>query len=167
MDNFLDGPEFDFINSKDKCFIYDFNQAMNHVGYDFGGTIGSGYCWGRYMLIYAKTGVKSKKVVARIYIRENGLVLRMYFSGIDRHRAFLERAPDFIQEPFIGPIGDCHHCHNEKDGLCKFRKTYCLHNLFIEKCNGLTFEFSNPDSSRLKHYMGLFCEFYPSRIFTR
>lgn len=164
MDNFLDGPDFDFIKPQDKGFIYDFNKAMNRLGYDFGGTIGSGYCWGRYMLIYAKTGTKNKKVVARIYVRENGLVLRMFFSGIDRHRAFLEIAPDFIQEPFVGPHGDCQHCHNEKDGMCKFRKTYSLHNRSIEKCNGLTFEFSNPDSSRLVHYLDLFRKFYPSRI---
>ena len=38
------------------------------------------------MIIYTKAGVKSKKSYARIYLRENDLILRMYFSSVDGQR---------------------------------------------------------------------------------
>lgn len=112
------------------------------------------------MIIYAKTGVKSKKVAARIYIRDDGIVLRLFLSQIDKHRAFIENAQPFIKEVFTGSHGNCRHCHNEKEGQCRFRKTYTLHNTQFEKCNGITFEFLNPDTKKLPAYMGLLKEFY-------
>ena len=44
----------------------------------FGGKIGSGYCWGKYMVIYRKSGVKSENVYARIYMRDADIVLRLF-----------------------------------------------------------------------------------------
>ncbi|MDD5191193.1 MAG: hypothetical protein PHE50_09155, partial [Dehalococcoidales bacterium] len=121
----------------------------------------SGYVWGRYMIIYSKGGVKGKPVAARIYLREKGIVLRLFLNRIDEHRAYLEQAPLFILEPFINEHGRCHHCKNDKAGQCKFRKTYTLHNNLIEKCNGFTFEFPQPDLHKLPDYLGLLAEFYP------
>ncbi|MPN59241.1 hypothetical protein SDC9_206962 [bioreactor metagenome] len=135
---------------------------MREIGYESGG-IGPGFCWGRYMIIYVKAGVKSKKVAARIYIRDNGIVLRLFLSEIDKHKAFIENAPDFIRLPFVGDYGSCGHCHNEKQGICKFRKTYHLENRLIEKCNGITFEYEKPDIGKLPDYMALLKEFYPVR----
>ena len=115
------------------------------------------------MIIYSKIGVKSKQVAARIYIRENSIILRLFLNKIDKHREYIENAQDFIKEVFTGEHGKCNHCHNDKGGICKFRKTYTLENNCIEKCNGVTFEFWAPNLEKLPGYMGLLKEFYPIR----
>ena len=65
MDDILKEERFDFISNDDKAFILAFNDAMTKLGYDFGNKIGSGFCWGKYMVIYTRSGVKSKNVYAR------------------------------------------------------------------------------------------------------
>src|SRR5512146_962452 len=94
----LSEEKFNFISSNNKAFIFAFDGEMARLGYDFGEKIGSGYCWGKYMLIYTKTGVKSKNVYARIYIREASIVLRLFLNGIDKHRVYIENAPACIKE---------------------------------------------------------------------
>jgi hypothetical protein len=161
MKDILAEDKYDFIKTADKAFINEFDGQMNGIGYDYGDNIGSGYCWGRYMLIYSKTGQKSKKVTARIYIRDNSIVLRLFLNDIDSHREYVEKAPDYIQEPFINSFGRCNHCRDNKESFCKFRKTYTLKDQFIEKCNGITFEFWNPSIDKISEYIGLLTEFYP------
>jgi hypothetical protein len=160
MNDFLQEERFNFVSPQNKTFILAFDQEMARLGYDFGAKIGSGYCWGRYMLIYRKSGVKSEKVYARIYLRDADIVLRLFLNEIDEHRAYIEAAPQHIRDVFCGPTGDCQHCKNEKQGWCKFRKTYTLDGRFIEKCNGVTFEFLEPSVDRLTDYVSLFSEFY-------
>ena len=84
---------------------------MNIIDYDFGGSIGDGYCWGHYMVIYSR----NKKVIARIFIRDKGIkiwggkehkwnnciVLRLFFNNIDKHMKYIEAAPSHIKSPFI------------------------------------------------------------------
>jgi hypothetical protein len=159
----LQAERFQYLSPQDKAFILDFNAEMARLGYDFGGQIGSGYCWGNHMVIYTRTGVKSKNVYARIYMRNTGVILRLYLNRIEDHRAYLEKAPSHIKEPFTGAYGNCQHCKNQKDGVCQFRKTYTLDGRFIEKCNGFTFEFSNPASHALSDYIALFTEFFPRK----
>jgi hypothetical protein len=156
----LNEDYFSFISNNDKTFILAFNDEITKLGYDFCGKIGSGFCWGKYMIVYTKSGVKSKKVFARIYIRDESIVLRLFFSKIDNHHEYIENAPSYIKEVFVGDYGNCHRCHNDKDGLCKFRKTYTLEDCLIEKCNGNTFEFHNPSINKLIDYLDLFIEFY-------
>jgi hypothetical protein len=115
------------------------------------------------MLIYRKSGVKSEKVFARIYLRDDNIVLRLFLNNVDRHRGFIENAPAYIKEVFTGDQGKCQHCHNEEDGDCRFRKTYTIDGRFIEKCNGITFEFHDPGISKIPDYIALFTEFYPDR----
>ena len=162
MVNILDEPRFDFISKSDKGFIAAFDDEMQKLGYGFGDTIGSGYCWGKYMLIYRKSGVKSDKVYARIYIRESTIVVRLFLNAIDKHRDYVENAPAHIKEVFVGEHGDCQYCHNEKGGTCHFRKTYTIEDRFIEKCSGITFEFYDPNLDRLPDYLTLFKEFFPN-----
>jgi hypothetical protein len=161
INKILEEARFDIVSPRDKAFIAAFDNAIAGLGYDFGGRIGDGYCWGPYMIIYAKTGVKAKKVAARIYIREDGIVLRLFFSKIDAHSAFIEQAPLYIREVFTGPHADCNFCENKKDGLCSFRKTYTLDGRTISKCSGVAFEFHEPDEEKLPDYMALLAEFYP------
>ncbi len=160
-DQQLSDPQYSYVSEGDKHFMVAFDQEMLRLGYDFGGTIGSGYCWGRHMLIYAKTGVKSKQVAARIYMRESGIVLRLFLNQIDRHAASIEQAKPFIREVFTGERANCNHCREDGDGSCKFRKTYTIGGKTYEKCNGLTFEFHEPDCSKLPDYMALLNEFFP------
>lgn len=163
MDDILTDERFDFISPENKCFINAFNAEMARLGYDFGGNIGSGYCWGKYMLIYTKTGVKSKNVYARIYIQDASLVLRLFFSNIDKHREYIEKAPAHIKDVFVGKFGDCRHDRDDAAGNCMFRKSYTLDGRLIEKCNGDTFWFFNPSVDRLKDYIDLFSAFYPPK----
>jgi hypothetical protein len=159
----LSEPRFDFLSTADRDFILAFNGEMNCLGYGFGPKIGSGYCWGKYMLIYRKIGVKNDKVYARIYIREPRAALRFFLNDIDAHRPYLEQMPGHIKNVFTGSHGDCQHCHNEKDGSCRFRKEYTLDGRLIQKCNGIVFEFPNPSVQMTEDYMDLFTEFYPLR----
>ncbi len=163
MKTLLQEERFNFISPENKAFISSFDKEISKLGYGFGGSIGSGFCWGKYMIIYSKLGVKSKQVAARIYIRENSIVLRLFLNKIDKHREFIEKSPGFIKEVFTGEHGKCKHCHNDKEGVCKFRKSYTLDNKHIEKCNGITFEFWEPDLEKLSAYMDLFREFYSGR----
>lgn len=159
----LSEERFSFIPAENKAFILAFDRDIKKLGYGFGGNIGDGYCWGRYMIIYSKLGVKSKQVAARIYIREKSIVLRLFLNKLDKHRAYIENAPAYIKDVFTGVHADCKHCHNDRAGVCKFRKTYTLDKKYYEKCNGITFEFSEPDLWKLPGYIGLLKEFYPGR----
>jgi hypothetical protein len=157
----LKETRFDFVSGADKEFMVGLDDELARLGYDFGGKIGDGYCWGRYMLIYRKTGAKSQNVYARVYLREQGVALRLFLNDIDRHRPFIEQAPRHVKDAFTDEFGRCEHCHNEKDGKCRFRKAYTIDGSFIEKCNGYTFEFRAPAVSRLPDYLSLFAEFNP------
>ena len=164
MNDLLRSEEYDFVNSKDKQFIVAFDSEMLKLGYTCNQAIGEGYCWGRKMIIYTKAGVKSKKSYARIYLRDNDLILRMYFSNVDKHKQAIEQAPDYIQQAFTGDYGACKHCHNMKeDGTCNHRKSYTIHNRRYEFCDGFAFWFFSPDLARLPDYIKLFLDFYPDK----
>lgn len=153
----INEPEFDFISEPDKRFIIAFVAELEALGYTYGDAIGSGFCWGSHMLIFRKANVKSKNVVARIYIREKSLVLRLFFNNVTKHAAFVSATPEYIKNVFIGNYGTCKHC---KGDSCKFRKDYEIDGVQYEKCNGTTFEFYEPTVERLPDYIALFREFY-------
>ena len=164
MKNLLEEAAYDFISSIDKGFIIAFDDEMNRLGYTCNKNIGDGYCWGRKMLIYTKQGVKSKKSYARVYIRDSDLILRLYFSNVDKQRDAIEQAPDYIQAAFTGDYGTCQHCHNMKaDGSCSHRKTYAIHDKQYELCDGFAFWFFAPTADRLPEYSKLFLAFYPEK----
>lgn len=150
---------FNIILDSDKAFIIAFSNEIEKIGYDFGGGIGEGYVWANFMIIYAKTGVKTKQVAARIYIADNRIVLRLFFNNVDKHRAYIENAAGHIRDVFTGNHGDC-SCNPKKEG-CRMRKTYTIDGRQIEKCSGVVFEFHNPTSEKLADYINLLKEFYP------
>lgn len=154
---------FQSVNEEDKAFICRFTGAMEDRGYTFGGVIGSGFCWGKYMIVFTKAHVKTKKVVARIYIREQDIVLRLFFNNITRHGEYILKAPAHIQEVFMGEYADCQHCSDDENGVCRFRKSYNIGDKDFHKCNGRTFEIYNPSGDRLDDYLNLFDEFYPAK----
>jgi hypothetical protein len=160
MKSLLSDERFSFMAEKDKDFILAFDAEIGKLGYYSGPNIGGGYCWGKYMIIYSRSGVKNRKVVARIYIREKDIVLRLFLNKIDDHIKFIEDAPAYIKKVFTGDYGRCKHCKNQKGDNCKFRKTYTLDNQRIEMCNGVTFEFREPTREKLPDYMRLLAEFY-------
>ena len=163
MESLSAAPELEHLSPANRAFVDAFDAAMGRAGYDFGGHIGPGYCWGRHMLIYRKTGAKSQNVAARIYIRDDGVALRLFLNGVDKHRAFLESSSAHVLEPFLNDYGRCGHCHNQKADGCRFRKSYTLFGQSIDKCNGITFEYRAPQADRLDEYMALLTEFYPRR----
>ena len=150
--------QFAFVKETDKTFIIEFTKALEKMGYTYGGEIGSGFCWGKYMLIFRKANVKSKNVVARIYIKEDSVVLRLFFNNVTKHATYISTSPEHIQTVFTGDYGKCRHCKGDN---CKFRKDYEINGIIYEKCNGTTFEFPNPKAENLTDYLALFQEFYP------
>ena len=158
MKELLSERRFEIISEVDKAFIVAFDEAINELRYDFGGSIGSGYTWSPLMIIYGKTGTKSRPCVARIYIGEGSTVLRLFFNNIDKHRAYIENAPEHIKELFFGGR-DC-DCE-PKCKLSKARKIYTINDRKFEKCAHADFMFSQPNLEKLPDYIGLLTEFYP------
>jgi len=159
----MNEERFEIVSDADKAFIIAFHNEMKALGYEpYRHEIGSGYCWGAYMIVYAKIGVKSKQVAARIYIRKAGIVLRLFLNQIDLHRGYIENAPPHIKDVFTSEYGNCKHCEggHRKDGPCRFRKAYVLDGRSFEKCNGVVFEFWQPDLEKLPDYVGLLRAFY-------
>lgn len=162
-------PRFDYVSENDKAFITAFDAALLECGWglEYNGHF-LGYCWGRNMLIYCKLGVKAKKVAARIYLRDDSIVLRLFLSGMDKHRAFLESAPEHIKSVFLpGGGGDCHHCPDgghRVNGNCNFRKGYTINEQPVEKCNGAVYEYYQPTTQKLPDYLALLDEFYPIKV---
>lgn len=150
--------QFDFLKEKDKLFIIDFTKKLEELGYTYGGEIGSGFCWGRYMLIFRKTNVKSKNVAARIYMKEDGIVLRLFFNTVSKLAVYISGLLSYIKTVFTGDYGNCKHC---KGDICKFCKEYEIGGMGYEKCNGTTFEFREPKREDIPDYIELFQEFYP------
>lgn len=155
----LDEKRFDFISASDKAFIAAFDKEVKNLGYDYGGVIGEGACWGKNMMIFSKTGVKSKPVAARIFIREDCIILRLFFNDVDKHRAYIENAPAHIKEVFTNNYGNC-SCNPKKEN-CRMRKTYNIDGKQFEKCSGVVFEFWKPCLEKLPDYIYLLTEFYP------
>lgn len=164
MKALLKEEAYDFVGAGDKEFIAAFDAEMERLGYTCNRTIRDGYCWGRSMIVYTKAGVKSKKSFARIYMREDGVVLRMYFSGVDKRRQAVEQASARIRQAFTDDYGACGHCHNMKrDGSCGHRKSYTLGGERYEFCDGFAFCFFSPDLATLPEYIRLFLAFYPEK----
>lgn len=160
MKKLMQGQMFGYISDADKAFVVKFDELMQNRGY-ICTSLGDGYCWGRHMAIYVKDGVKSKKSYARLYLRDDDIVLRFYFSNVDKHRRRIEAAPEFVKSVFTGEFGKCGHCHNEKeDGGCGHRKSYTVDGKLYEKCDGFTFWFCAPEIRNMDTYMELFDEFY-------
>ena len=170
MEKLLKEDRFKFISLENKMFISEFTKILNTLGYDFGGEIGNGFCWGNYMIIYSQKGVKSKKVIARIYIRDkgiiiwggkeykfnNGIVLRLFFNNIDKHLEYIKNASSIIKKPFINKDGICNHCKKN----CRMRKTYTINGKEYIKCSGIVFEYNNPKIENLNEYIEIIKEFY-------
>lgn len=149
----------DYLRPEDKEFVIAATQGFEQLGYTHNG-LEKGYMWGKYMMIFRKAGVKSKKVYARIYIQENHIVLRLYFNNISKRADYILHCPDFIQKVFLGEYGNCSRCSGEE---CKHRKKYEVGGVKYEKCDGYTFEFHDTTIDKVPDYMRLFCELNASK----
>lgn len=159
IDTQLEEKCSDYLRSDDKEFVIAITEGFRLLGYSHNG-LEKGYMWGKYMIIFRKAGVKSKKVYARLYIKENHTVLRMYFNNITKHADYITSCPLYIQHVFCGEYGNCSHCSGED---CKHRKEYEISGIKYEKCDGYTFEFHDTTVDKVADYLNLFCEFYPNK----
>lgn len=149
----------DYLRPEDIEFVIAVTQGLEELGYSHKG-LEKGYMWGKYMIIFRKADIKSPKVYARIYIRENHIVLRMYFNNVTKHANYILACSDFIQHPFTSEDGNCTHCSGEE---CKHRKKYEIDGVKYEKCDGYTFEFHDTTTDKVSDYLALFCEFFPPK----
>ena len=155
----LSERRFKFISEANKAFIIAFDKAMNEFGYDCNNLIGSGNHLCPFMVIYGKSGTKSRACIARIYIHENNIILRLYINDIDKHRAYVENAPPHIKSAFTLEDGDCKNCFDK----CKNMKVYTIDEQLYTKCYMSTFCFDTPSVERLTDYVGLLSIFSPKR----
>ena len=156
----LENTIFSYITDTDKNFICEFTETMNQMGYTSNGKIVDGICYGRHMMIFRKMNVKSDRVYARLYFRDSGVVVRLFFSNVTDHSNYISLTPDYIKESFVGNRAQCNHCRGD---ICKFRKSYQIDGQDYDKCNGITFKFFEPSVERLPSYMELFLQFYPQK----
>ncbi len=166
LEKLLSDEKYTFVSPTDQAFIVAFNNAMIHAGYENNG-IQPYVVFGKYKIEYYKPGNKTKKYVARIYFREGGIVLRLYFSDIDKHRSYLEQAPDFIQKPFVDGSHRCKApgCKGliNQNGNCRYRKAYTLNGVAYQKCAEESFCFYQLDAKNAAGYAALLAEFYPNK----
>jgi len=154
----LSEERFNIISNPDKAFIVAFDKWLESLGYDYGGGIGDGYGWGKYMIIYGKTGVKSRPCPARIYIKDDGKIqLRFFLKNIDKHRKYIENAPSYVKDGFAFDWGDCKNCVS----TCKTMKIYTIDDRLYNKCCHSTVYFSDPTVEKLPDLMALYSEFNP------
>lgn len=159
MNEILLEERFNAISEVDKTFIVAFDKEIGKLGYDFGGSIGKGDYNGKFMITYYKTGVKSQKVVARIFIRDNEIILKLILTDVKKHSSYIENAAAQIKDVFVGKHGDC-DC-NPKNENCRMIKTYTIDGKQMEKCSERVFEFWKPNVDILPDYIRLLTEFYP------
>jgi len=148
---------FDIVSKDDKAFIIAFDKAINELGYDCENTIGSGYSWSPLMIIYGKTGTKSRPCIARIYIHNDSVSLRLFFTDINKRRAYIENAPEHIKTIFYGG----HDCPCRPDCPHKGQKVYTIDDKNYQKCCHADFRIAAPKTDKLSDYMGLLSAFYP------
>lgn len=157
--DFLQERRFNAISKPEKDFIIAFDRAIADFGYDFGNMIGSGNVFSPMVIIYGKTGTKSRPCAARIYINENGIALRLFLNKISAHTKYIENASAHIKEAF-SEKGLCTFCWDK----CPSRPApYTIDGRTVQKCQHHTFYFDSPSVDRLPDYMGLFAEFYPKK----
>jgi len=158
MEQKLSEERFNNISDSNKKFIVAFNKAIEGLGYDYGGGIGDGHAWGKYQIVYGKTGTKSRPCAVRIYIKDNGAVqLRLFLNNVDKHRQYIENSPAHIKNVFSFVGGDCKSCST----MCAPGKVYTIDGQEMQKCNHSTFYFDMPTIEKLPDYMGLLEKFYP------
>lgn len=167
MRNLLLDEKYNFVSKEDKDFIIAFDDAIIKAGYQSNG-INPYVCFGKYKIEYSKVGLKNKKFVARFYFRDNGIVLRLYFTDIDKHREYIENAPEFIKNPFINEVGTCKQCDKNgggigKKGKCSFKKSYIINSVPYEKCAGENYYFDSHDIDNIPKFIELLTLFYPDK----
>jgi len=156
MEQKLSEERFD--NMPDKKFIIAFDKLLEDIGYDYGGGIGEGYGWGKYMIIYGKTGTKSRPCPVRIYINDDGTIyFRLFLTKVDKHMKYIENSPAHIKNAFTFEGGDCKSCNTS----CSPGKIYTIDGQLMCKCNHSTFYFHWISIDILPDIMELLAKFYP------
>ena len=121
-------------------------------------------CLGNTKIEYYKPGNKTNKYIARFYFRDDEIVLRLYFSNIDKHKEYIEKSPDFIKKPFIDESHLCKNCNGMiTNGKCRYRKTYALHGVPYVKCAEQSFMYYNMEAKNALNYAELLTVFYPAK----
>jgi hypothetical protein len=170
IEKLLKEERFNFVSKENKNFILEFTKQIKSLDYDFDGDIRNGFERGNYQIIYSLNGIKgSRSISCRIFLRDDGIflsfgkeikfnksiVLRLYFSNINKHINYIENAPINIKELFINNSGLCKYCTEQ----CYKRKTYNINGIEMAKCADI-FEYINPKTKEIKDYIDILNEFY-------
>jgi len=178
MKNLMGQERFNIVSEENKKFLIAFDEEMAKLGYEIY-EVADAYNWAKnwikakYMINYAVAGIKAKKLVTHVFIKEDGIFLRLFAlkkganslntremarSVIAPHRAYIESAPAHIKELFTIKNSDCDHKHENANGFCWRLDTYTIDGVVYEKCVGKGLDFWNPTIEKLPDYINLLAE---------
>jgi len=141
----LSKERFNIVSHEHKTFLISFDEEMANLGYGIY-EVADAYKWAqnwlkaKYMINYTVTGIKARKLVAHIFIAEDGIFLRLFAlkkganshntrataqSVVAHHCEYVENAPAHIKELFTRGT-DCNHTHENSNGFCWRLDTYTI-----------------------------------------
>ena len=107
MPDFLQNNRFGFISAGDKEFISRLRRRDEQARIRFWRQDWQRLLLGKIHDDLYKNGGKSKQVYARIYIRDDGIALRLFLNDIDKHRGYIEKSQHiskrFCRQPWRLP----------------------------------------------------------------
>ena len=167
MKNLLGNDKYSYVNEEDKAFIIALDDAVVGLGYAHNGIEDHAENDG-FEIRYYRTGLKTRKYCVKSYFRGGVFTFRMLFTNIDRHREYIENAPDFIKQPFVNAKSVCKRgtfsgCIGQRSDKCSYKKTYTIDSILHEKCSYGTFVFDNPCIENIPRYMELLTTFFPGQ----
>lgn len=160
----LSDETYEFAVQNDKDFIVAFITLMMAAGYENNG-IQPYVVFGKCKIEYFRPGNKTNKYVARIYLRDDEIVLRLYFSNIDRHSAYIAQVPDFIRKPFVDGVHKCKkpNCKGIGNGKCRYQKIYTIDGVRYMTCAEQSFCYYGMEAGNASQYVDLLSIFYPQK----
>ncbi len=178
MKNLLE-ERFHFISEVNKEFLLSFDEEMEKLGYGIY-EVKDAYPWAmnwigaKYMINYKVKRLKTRKLVAHVFIKEDGIFLRLFAlknnvrtintrekarSVIAPHRAYIESAPPHIKKLFTVEVPACHHCNDDNgNGYCYRLDTYTVDGNVYERCIGKGFDIWDPTMEKLPDYIEMLSE---------
>jgi hypothetical protein len=103
METILTEERFYIISDEDKAFMIAFDNEISKLGYSFGENIGSGFCWGNYMIIYSKTCTHcrdAKEAICKFrktYMLDGELIEKCNGITFEFWKPNLEKLPEYIK----------------------------------------------------------------------
>lgn len=127
----------------------------------------------KYMTNYKVKRLETRKLVAHVFIKEDGIFLRLFAlknnvrTINEREGAFghcasprlYRKCPPHIKKLFTVEVPACHHCNDDNgNGYCYRLGTYTVDGNVYERCIGKGFDIWDPTMEKLPDYIEMLSE---------